>query len=919
MYPISNAVKALFEAEQTKVLRITGTDSNNTSISITDDDVIVDSFNVDRYCCNGEKLEIGTAVAAEMSMRLENGDGRYDSIVFEGTELFVEVGIADWSQANPTVTYIPCGYFTPDVQPRKLTTISIKALDRMTRFDAVPPTLTSWTDENGSNIQDENGNTLYFVSDLSFPCTVAQLVKQVAVRCNVPFTQSLSSLPNYNYTITSLPTLQQDITFRDIIQWCAGIMGTCAFIDWNGYLQFKWYSAASYTSTLSNRYTSDLYENDIKVTGVQYTNVQNVTIVSGTDNYALDMTGNYLAQSGISTILPNVKNKVNNFTYRPFSASVIAAPYLWPLDVITFVDKNNVSHSCAVTNVNFSLNGNTALIGKGETSQLNSGTKPSGVTKEQGLLIEQAAEATRQLDNSLTQEEIFNRLTDNGETQGLILYNGKVYLNASYISTGTLAADYIKGGMLTLGGNGNTNGEMRVLDANGNVIGTWNNAGITLNKGTIAGPSMTLGGSSNTNGTLTVKDASNSTIGTWDKDGISVSSGSITGGTINGASLTLGGLNNTSGTLTVKNYAGTIIGTWDNSGITLYKGTIQGPSMTLGGSGNANGALTVKDANDNTIGYWGNTGITLNKGTIQGPSMTVGGVGNANGTLTVKDANNNTIGTWDNTGISIKSGEIELRNSSDSTLGLNIGPYGDIAVGTKPSDLSSFANNKCPFQINNWGTVKMNRLRMYGRANDSSNFSLYGYIDAYPQDSNLDVSNGIIFKNSSGGQMMHVGTSETKFWNGVNVATTLKAFSLNVTGTKSRVVSTDQYSDRLLYCYETPSPTFGDVGEGVISEDGLCYVTLDAVFAQTISTAQYQVFLQKYGDGDCWVKERKGAYYVVQGTPGLSFGWEIKAKQADFDQLRLERNDEKFKAPDHTYGEDAANYIDTLKKGRISA
>ena len=443
---------------------------------------------------------------------------------------------------------------------------------------------------------------------------------------------------------------------------------------------------------------------------------------------------------------------------------------------------------------------------------------------------------------------------------------------ADFITAGHMAFSILQGGMMTLGGNGNINGELQVLNASGTVIGTWNKDGITLNKGTIEGPSMTLGG-----------------------------------------------INKTSGTLTVKNYSGTIIGTWDNSGITLYKGTIQGPSMTLGGSGNANGALTVKDASDTTIGYWGNSGITLYKGTIQGPSITVGGVGNTNGTITVKNANDTTIGTWDNTGISIKSGEIELRSSSDSTLGLNIGPYGDIAVGTKPSDLSTFENNKCPFQINNWGTVKMNRLRMYGRASDSSNFSLYGYIDAYPQDSNLNVSNGIIFKNSNGGQMMHVGTSETKFWNGVNVATTLKAFSLNVTGTKSRIVSTDQYSDRLLYCYETPSPMFGDVGEGVISEDGLCYITLDAVFAQTITTAQYQVFLQKYGDGDCWVKERKGAYFIVQGTPGLSFGWEIKAKQADFDQQRLERNDEKFKAPDHKYGEDAATYIDALKKERVSA
>ena len=139
---------------------------------------------------------------------------------------------------------------------------------------------------------------------------------------------------------------------------------------------------------------------------------------------------------------------------------------------------------------------------------------------------------------------------------------------------------------------------------------------------------------------------------------------------------------------------------------------------------------------------------------------------------------------------------------------------------------------------------------------------------------------------------------------------------MSFTGTKSRRVSTDQYSDRLLYCYETPSPMFGDVGEGVIAEDGLCYITLDAVFAQTITTAQYQVFLQKYGDGDCWVKDRKGGYFIVQGTPGLAFGWEIKAKQRDYDQKRLDRAEEPYKPETTDYGAEAAQYIDNLKKER---
>ena len=39
---------------------------------------------------------------------------------------------------------------------------------------------------------------------------------------------------------------------------------------------------------------------------------------------------------------------------------------------------------------------------------------------------------------------------------------------------------------------------------------------------------------------------------------------------------------------------------------------------------------------------------------------------------------------------------------------------------------------------------------------------------------------------------------------------------------------------------------FGDLGEGVTDENGECCVSLDDVFAETVSTGiEYQVFLQK--------------------------------------------------------------------------
>lgn len=72
----------------------------------------------------------------------------------------------------------------------------------------------------------------------------------------------------------------------------------------------------------------------------------------------------------------------------------------------------------------------------------------------------------------ITQQEIFNKLTENGND---FLYTdpttGKIYINATYLKTGQLVADLIKGGILTLGGTGDNTisdyGVFRVLDYEG--------------------------------------------------------------------------------------------------------------------------------------------------------------------------------------------------------------------------------------------------------------------------------------------------------------------------------------------------------------------------------------------------------------------------------------------------------------------
>ncbi len=118
------------------------------------------------------------------------------------------------------------------------------------------------------------------------------------------------------------------------------------------------------------------------------------------------------------------------------------------------------------------------------------------------------------------------------------------------------------------------------------------------------------------------------------------------------------------------------------------------------------------------------------------------------------------------------------------------------------------------------------------------------------------------------------------------------AAGLKVAGTKQAVRETENYGEKGVYCYETPTPYFGDIGSGEISEDGKCYIDIEDILKEMINTEiQYYVFLQKCGEGDLYVSECCLDYFIVTGTPGLKFFWELKAKQKGYEYNRYEDED----------------------------
>ena len=278
--------------------------------------------------------------------------------------------------------------------------------------------------------------------------------------------------------------------------------------------------------------------------------------------------------------------------------------------------------------------------------------------------------AVDDLDQSLTQQDIFNRLTNNGQTQGIYLQNGRLYVNASYIGSGTLSANYIKGGTLTLGGANNVDGSLILYDASGKVLAKMNGEGVNLY---------------NSN---------------------------------------------------------------------FYSSYISGAELT---------------------------------------------------------------------GVSIK------------TTGISITP--------------DVVDNQEYYQIVSALAGKLNL--------GNSNF-------------NTDIN----------------AKDTVTIWKDLTVLGDFIVF-----GEKNRFVKTVDYGDRLQYSYEMSSPMFGDTGEAQTDENGECYIFLDDIFKETVTTSiEYQVFLQKEGDGDIWVAGKNEEYFTVKGTPNLKFAWEIKAKQRDYELKRLEEH-----------------------------
>lgn len=160
-------------------------------------------------------------------------------------------------------------------------------------------------------------------------------------------------------------------------------------------------------------------------------------------------------------------------------------------------------------------------------------------------------------------------------------------------------------------------------------------------------------------------------------------------------------------------------------------------------------------------------------------------------------------------------------------------------------------------------------------------YSASGIASSYANSLNLTPHNTTTESGFTDGSKHYLG--RTQFNSDVSIFG-----DFSVSGTKSIIAETENYGEQLFYCYETPTPTLGDFGGGVIGDDGIAIIMIDDIFQESTDTEiEYYVFLQNEGEGQTWIAEKTNTYFKVKGTPGLHFAWELKAKQKNKEFIRF--------------------------------
>lgn len=538
--------------------------------------------------------------------------------------------------------------------------------------------------------------------------------------------------------------------------------------------------------------------------------------------------------------------------------------------------------------------------------------------------------AVKEYDTSLGQDEVFNKLTNGGEDQGIYIQDGKLYINANYILAGVLAGKFINAkGIKVIDKDNQTtlyiddNGKVHILatefslqgksvsdiatDAATEEAKKYKTLNVMLSNEYQSIPTDSAGNYTMFPDCKTTVTALYGDENVTSSATITFTAGSGVAGSKTGATYTVTKLTSDIGTVAVNvSYNGLSVekqftiakqkqGSTGNgiSKITqYYLASSSSSDVTTSTSG---WTETVQAPTSSERYLWNyQTTIYTNKTTVNTTPHVIGVYGERGkdgkdgkdaSDMTQLDIFNKLTNNGETQGLYLYDNKVYLNASYIDTgylAGWKVGyrklsasgTYGEVTLDASAGEIYSETNTGV--YVPGYGTLYGTRIR---------GINLYtGTVHA----SSVSVNTSVSADSVSASKKVKAGTHVEASGHFYSLGTGTDLADLSVRGTKKRILPTKNYGTQAFYCYEMASPMFGDIGEASISEDGTCLIDIDDIFQESTNVRiEYYVFLQKEGNGDCWVDKKEQTYFTVKGTPGLKFAFEIKARQADYEHMRF--------------------------------
>lgn len=518
-------------------------------IPISDSELWANGFEVNDSTSSNGTFTIGALIAGKLKIKLNN--------------IYEDYSKYDFDKASVTA-YVSKSFSDGTTEKLKIGEYRVSE----TSYDGSLITLTCLDNINNFNRE--------YDSNLSYPTTAYEVVRDACIKCDVPFT--MARFDNSDYVINEIPSDNQKLTYGQVIAYILQLSGLWGKCGHDGELLIGWYDMSQFgsqnynggtfstkttpysdgdtlnggnftdyssgdsvdggtfteTRNYHNIYTQkdlNVATDDVVITGVKVTvtskedKTKDVNALAGKEGYVVSISDNpFISADKAQTVADYIFKKIGGMRFRPLDATLLSNPLIESGDVALVTDRKQNTYSCFISNRAFTVGSGTKISCDAENASRNSADKFSNETKAvvQARKVAQAQlsvyDKQMQLLTQLMSQSLGLFKTEQVQEDGSIIYimHNKADLNSSNIQWKMTA-----NGMAVSNDYGKT--WKAGVDKDGNAIFNIMSA-IGINFDWAHGGTLTLGGENNTNGKQYVKDANGKTLVTLDNKGIALDS-----------------------------------------------------------------------------------------------------------------------------------------------------------------------------------------------------------------------------------------------------------------------------------------------------------------------------------------------------------------------------------------------------------